>query len=58
MRQTIFAVASFWYTAWVNAGQPDLRKLTNRTMSEAEAKEFENLNALWQNGKPLGKICE
>lgn len=58
MRQTIFAVASFWYTAWVNAGQPDLRKLTNRAMTEAEAKEFENLNALWQNGKPLGKICE
>jgi hypothetical protein len=22
MRQSIFAVASFWYTAWVNAGQP------------------------------------
>ena len=25
MRESIFAVASFWYTAWVNAGQPDLR---------------------------------
>ena len=24
MRQSIYAVASFWYTAWVNAGQPDL----------------------------------
>ncbi len=24
MRQSIFAVASFWFTAWVNAGQPDL----------------------------------
>ncbi|HUR12435.1 MAG TPA: zinc dependent phospholipase C family protein [Flavitalea sp.] len=24
MRASIFAVASFWYTAWVNAGQPDL----------------------------------
>lgn len=27
MRQSILAVASFWYTAWVNAGQPDLDKL-------------------------------
>ncbi len=26
MRQSIFAVASFWYTAWVNAGQPDLKE--------------------------------
>jgi hypothetical protein len=26
MKQSIFAVASFWYTAWVNAGQPDLAK--------------------------------
>lgn len=24
MRQSIFAVASFWYTAWVNAGQPEI----------------------------------
>jgi hypothetical protein len=24
LRKSIFAVASFWYTAWVNAGQPDL----------------------------------
>ncbi len=24
MRQSIFSVASFWYTAWVNAGEPQL----------------------------------
>jgi len=24
MRESIYSVASFWYTAWVNAGQPDL----------------------------------
>ncbi len=33
MRQSIFAVASFWYTAWVNAGQPDLTKLSNKEFS-------------------------
>lgn len=27
MRQSIYAVACFWYTAWVNAGQPDLKEL-------------------------------
>lgn len=58
MRQTIFAVASFWYTAWVNAGQPDLRNLTNLTMSEQEQKEYDELNKQWQTGKAIGKICE
>lgn len=47
MRQAIFAIASFWYTAWVNAGQPDLKNLTNREFSAEELKEFEALNAAW-----------
>jgi len=25
MRESIYAVASFWYTAWVNAGEPNLQ---------------------------------
>ena len=49
MRQSIFAVASFWYTAWVNAGQPDLTKLTNKEFSAEDLKEFESLNAAWKN---------
>ena len=40
MRQSVFAVASFWYTAWVNAGQPDLKNLSNQHFSEAELKEL------------------
>lgn len=49
MRQSIFAVASFWYTAWVNAGQPDLAKLSNKNFSLEDLKEFENLNNAWKN---------
>jgi hypothetical protein len=51
MRQSIFAAASFWYTAWVNAGQPDLTKLSNQNFSEEELKEFDELNKVWA-GKP------
>ena len=58
MRQSIYAVASFWYTAWVNAGQPDLKNLSNKTFSETELTEFEKLNASWKNGQLRGKICE
>jgi hypothetical protein len=55
MRQAIFAVASFWYTAWVNAGQPDLTSLVSQTFSESDLKDFEELNRNWQNGKIKGR---
>lgn len=48
MRESIFAVASFWYTAWVNAGQPDLKNLTNKEFSAEDLKEFESLNNSWK----------
>jgi hypothetical protein len=56
MRQSIFAVASFWYTAWVNAGQPDLKDLAGQKLTDADLKEFEELNNNWKaGGKMLGK---
>jgi hypothetical protein len=56
MRQSIYAIASFWYTAWVNAGQPDLKALADKKFTEADIKEFEELNAKWKSsGKMLGK---
>lgn len=53
MRQSIFAIASFWFTAWVNAGQPDLAALSNQTFSEKDLKEFEKLNAEWKSSKEV-----
>lgn len=58
MRQSIHAVASFWYTAWVNAGQPDLRQLSNKEFSAEEVKQFEELSKQWKNGKVIGRICD
>ena len=56
MRQSIFAIASFWYTAWVNAGQPDLKGLTKQAFSEKDLKEFEELNNSWKSGgKMIGR---
>ena len=52
MRQAIFAVASFWYTAWVNAGQPDLSGLVTQYFLEATLKI---LTTLTENGK-AGKL--
>jgi hypothetical protein len=58
MRQSIYTVACFWYTAWVDAGQPDLTKLTNKEFSERELKEFESLNQAWRSGEMKGRSEE
>jgi len=54
MRLAIFSVASFWYTAWVNAGQPDLRSAVHQEMNEKEKLEWEELNRQWRMGKIQG----
>jgi hypothetical protein len=53
MRQAIYAVASFWYTAWVNAGQPDLRSISKQQFVAADSKEFEELDSQWQNSSGI-----
>jgi hypothetical protein len=55
MRQAIFAVASFWYTAWVDAGQPDLEAPGKIEFSEQEKKEFELLSEAWRRGEVKGR---
>jgi hypothetical protein len=55
MRLSIYAVASFWYTAWIDAGQPDLTKLSNKTFSEEDLKEFSLLNQSWKSNEIKGR---
>ncbi|MBL0357633.1 MAG: S1/P1 Nuclease [Chitinophagaceae bacterium] len=56
MRLSIASIASFWYTAWVNAGQPDLKGLANQKLTEADLKEFEKLNNSWKStDKMIGR---
>jgi hypothetical protein len=58
MRQSIYAIASFWYTAWVNAGQPDLKKLSGKELSADDIKEFDELNKAWKKGTIRGREHE
>ncbi len=58
MRLAIFSISSFWYTAWVNAGQPDLKDLVKQKFTEDELKEYEKLNDAWKNGKVKGREHE
>jgi hypothetical protein len=48
MRQSIYAIASCWFTAWVNAGQPDLTLLNHKEWTKEEIAEFEKLNQAWR----------
>ncbi len=43
MRAAIYAIGCLWYTAWVNAGQPDLRKLYDKDLSLEEQEEMMEL---------------
>jgi hypothetical protein len=58
MRQSVYAVASFWYTAWVNAGQPDLKTLNYKEPTEEDRKEFKELNQAWKKASFKGRACE
>jgi len=58
MRMAIYSVASFWYTAWVNAGEPDLAKLSNKEFSTGDLKEFEDLSNSWKNDRIRGREHE
>jgi hypothetical protein len=55
MRLSIYSIASFWYTAWVNAGQPALSPLDANIFNAQDLTEFEKLNQAWRNGKIQGR---
>ncbi|MDH4471332.1 MAG: zinc dependent phospholipase C family protein [Fluviicola sp.] len=58
MREAIIAVGSIWYTAWVDAGQPDLSTLTNTPPSAELLKELEELENLYEHSEHKGTICD
>lgn len=58
LRQSIFAVASFWYTAWVDAGRPDLSRFSDKDAGGDGREEFEELDKKWRAGALKGRDCE
>ncbi len=56
MRATILALGSAWYTAWVDAGQPNLEDLKVDETVLTDKKEVLKLDSLIQNGgKMIGR---
>ena len=57
MRAAILSVASAWQTAWVLAGQPDLRSL-DLLPDESETKAQDTLTKAFRLGKIFGRVHE
>ncbi|MBW4890876.1 S1/P1 Nuclease [Mucilaginibacter sp. HMF5004] len=52
MRASILAIGSFWFSAWVDAGQPNLDKLIDNNLQK---KDITNELSLYKLGKVLPK---
>jgi hypothetical protein len=51
MRSAIVAVGSFWYSAWVDAGQPDLNKLIKTPLTAQQHQALNREEAIYKAGK-------
>lgn len=51
MRSAILSVGSFWFSAWVDAGQPNLDKLIRHRLSQAQLREIQHEEMVYRNGK-------
>jgi hypothetical protein len=56
MRLAVMSVGDFWFTAWVNAGQPDLYRLETRAISLRHRRMLEREQDHWkQVAEPVGR---
>ncbi|MEZ4988734.1 MAG: zinc dependent phospholipase C family protein [Saprospiraceae bacterium] len=55
MRDCIQSIASVWYTAWIDAGQPNLTALLSAKPSDAELKEQAELESEFRKGESKGR---
>ncbi|NEU07648.1 S1/P1 Nuclease [Flavihumibacter sp. R14] len=55
IKLSIAAVGSFWYSAWIDAGQPDLGNLERISKDALERRQAEKVENLFKKGKILGR---
>ncbi|MBW4360454.1 zinc dependent phospholipase C family protein [Flavobacterium taihuense] len=58
MRKAIVATTNFWYTAWVNAGKPNLDNMDSKELTNRNKKNLKNDLKLWKTGKLFGLESE
>lgn len=55
MRASVLAIGSFWYSAWIDAGQPDLRRMNKKELSKEEIDQLKNEEEAFRKGKAKGR---
>ncbi|MEO8794832.1 MAG: zinc dependent phospholipase C family protein, partial [Daejeonella sp.] len=55
MRSSIKSIGNFWFSAWVDAGQPDLKHLSRKNQSDEERNSADKEEKLYQTGKIIGR---
>jgi hypothetical protein len=55
MRTAIFEIGCFWYSAWVDAGQPVLKNLKKTEPMPDEKQEDVNIEKKYQKGRIIGR---
>jgi len=58
MRSAIIAVGSFWYSAWVEAGKPDLNTPLTAEQELQLEQDRKELEAQYSSNKILGREHE
>jgi len=58
MRKAIVNTGNFWYTAWVNAGKPDLSDLDTAELTQRNELLLKKDLELWKKGKVFGVKSE
>ena len=53
LQLSIYEVACFWYTAWINAGSPDLNLLDDPHLTKQNKKNYKKELKAWKKGRIL-----
>ncbi|WP_090700941.1 zinc dependent phospholipase C family protein [Daejeonella rubra] len=55
MRASILMTGSYWYSAWVDAGQPSLKGFTPNELSAEEKENLQKESELFKKGEIIGR---
>ncbi|WP_113639174.1 zinc dependent phospholipase C family protein [Nubsella zeaxanthinifaciens] len=55
MRSSIIKVGSYWFSAWVDAGQPDLKNMIKIEATIEDKQQAEKVNKRYQEGQLIGR---
>jgi hypothetical protein len=55
MRASILRTGSYWYSAWVDAGQPKLKNFKHSDLSADEKRRQHKITELYKKGKIIGR---